>query len=146
MQSTDPGGPTGQMSPDQMKSTSSWEQTKTWMVRWRGSRQLVLVIVAIALLLDNMLLTVVGEYTLSRNYFAETRNYQHQLKSTLTLIKIHDTLFAHSLCWSIWWRKLENCVERKYSVWNIYRFNGWPVVKYVCQSREIESERELVRG
>lgn len=62
MQSTDPGGPTGQMSPDQMKSTSSWEQTKTWMVRWRGSRQLVLVIVAIALLLDNMLLTVVGEY------------------------------------------------------------------------------------
>ncbi|XP_055317545.1 synaptic vesicular amine transporter isoform X1 [Sitodiplosis mosellana] len=59
MQSTDPGGPAAQMSPDHMKSTSSWEQTKTWMVRWRGSRQLVLVIVAIALLLDNMLLTVV---------------------------------------------------------------------------------------
>lgn len=61
MQSTDPGGPTGQTSPDQMKSTYSWEATKTWMVRWRGSRQLVLVIVAIALLLDNMLLTVVGK-------------------------------------------------------------------------------------
>ncbi|GAB0097373.1 synaptic vesicular amine transporter [Sergentomyia squamirostris] len=32
---------------------------KAWMDRWRGSRQLVLVIVAIALLLDNMLLTTV---------------------------------------------------------------------------------------
>lgn len=63
MQSTDPGGPTGhQISSDQKPTvTSSWESTKTWMIRWRGSRQLVLVIVAIALLLDNMLLTVVGE-------------------------------------------------------------------------------------
>lgn len=34
------------------------------MIRWRGSRRLVLVIVAIALLLDNMLLTVVGELSL----------------------------------------------------------------------------------
>jgi hypothetical protein len=40
----------------------SWDGFKTWMVRWRGSRRLVLVIVAIALLLDNMLLTVVGEF------------------------------------------------------------------------------------
>lgn len=39
----------------------SWEGFKGWMVRWRGSRRLVLVIVAIALLLDNMLLTVVGK-------------------------------------------------------------------------------------
>lgn len=64
MQSTDPGGPTGhQISSDQKPTSSapSWESTKTWMIRWRGSRQLVLVIVAIALLLDNMLLTVVGE-------------------------------------------------------------------------------------
>lgn len=57
----DPGGPTGQTPPDQTKATSSWEKSKTWMIRWRGSRQLVLVIVAIALLLDNMLLTVVGK-------------------------------------------------------------------------------------
>ena len=42
---------------------AQWGQFKTWMVRWRGSRRLVLVIVAIALLLDNMLLTVVGEST-----------------------------------------------------------------------------------
>lgn len=55
----DPNGPTGQQPPDQMNATSSWEKSKTWMIRWRGSRQLVLVIVAIALLLDNMLLTVV---------------------------------------------------------------------------------------
>lgn len=41
--------------------SSSWGKFKTWMIRWRGSRRLVLVIVAIALLLDNMLLTVVGE-------------------------------------------------------------------------------------
>lgn len=41
--------------------TTQWSQFKTWMIRWRGSRRLVLVIVAIALLLDNMLLTVVGE-------------------------------------------------------------------------------------
>lgn len=40
----------------------SWGNFKSWMVRWRGSRRLVLVIVAIALLLDNMLLTVVGEF------------------------------------------------------------------------------------
>lgn len=39
----------------------SWSKAKSWMVGWRGSRQLVLVIVAIALLLDNMLLTVVGK-------------------------------------------------------------------------------------
>lgn len=42
--------------------TSSWGKFKVWMIHWRGSRRLVLVIVAIALLLDNMLLTVVGEY------------------------------------------------------------------------------------
>lgn len=47
--------------------TSQWNQFKTWMVRWRGSRRLVLVIVAIALLLDNMLLTVVGEFFLIAN-------------------------------------------------------------------------------
>ncbi|KAG5682361.1 hypothetical protein PVAND_011717 [Polypedilum vanderplanki] len=39
--------------------TTSWDKFKMWMINWRGSRQLVLVIVAIALLLDNMLLTVV---------------------------------------------------------------------------------------
>lgn len=43
-----------------------WGTTaKEWALRWRGSRQLVLVIVAIALLLDNMLLTVVGEFLIS---------------------------------------------------------------------------------
>lgn len=46
--------------------TASWGNFKTWMIRWRGSRRLVLVIVAIALLLDNMLLTVVGKYN---NFF-----------------------------------------------------------------------------
>lgn len=65
MQSTDPGGqPAGSMPADPMKSESSWAATKSWMIRWRGSRQLVLVIVAIALLLDNMLLTVVGKFLL----------------------------------------------------------------------------------
>lgn len=39
-----------------------WDSIKAWALRWRGSRRLVLVIVAIALLLDNMLLTVVGKY------------------------------------------------------------------------------------
>lgn len=33
-----------------------------WLQRCRESRRLVLVIVAIALLLDNMLLTTVGKY------------------------------------------------------------------------------------
>ncbi|XP_062714853.1 synaptic vesicular amine transporter isoform X2 [Aedes albopictus] len=37
----------------------SWTDVKGSILRWRGSRRLVLVIVAIALLLDNMLLTVV---------------------------------------------------------------------------------------
>ncbi|KXJ83354.1 hypothetical protein RP20_CCG006479 [Aedes albopictus] len=40
----------------------SWTDVKGSILRWRGSRRLVLVIVAIALLLDNMLLTVVGKY------------------------------------------------------------------------------------
>lgn len=38
-----------------------WGSIKKWALGWRGSRRLVLVIVAIALLLDNMLLTVVGK-------------------------------------------------------------------------------------
>ncbi|XP_055380402.1 synaptic vesicular amine transporter-like [Condylostylus longicornis] len=37
----------------------SWSSLKAWIINWRGSRRLVLVIVAIALLLDNMLLTTV---------------------------------------------------------------------------------------
>ncbi|XP_037032910.1 synaptic vesicular amine transporter isoform X1 [Bradysia coprophila] len=57
MQSTDPGGPGSQTDPN--NKGSSWQAAKSWMIRWRGSRRLVLVIVAIALLLDNMLLTVV---------------------------------------------------------------------------------------
>lgn len=59
MQSTDPGGP-GSNQPDPVNK-GSWQAAKSWMIRWRGSRRLVLVIVAIALLLDNMLLTVVGK-------------------------------------------------------------------------------------
>lgn len=39
-----------------------------WLKRCRESRQLVVVIVAIALLLDNMLLTTVGK-CIERNYF-----------------------------------------------------------------------------
>lgn len=71
MQSNDPGGPgsatatstaTATGIPDPVKQENIWKASKSWMIRWRGSRQLVLVIVAIALLLDNMLLTVVGEY------------------------------------------------------------------------------------
>lgn len=50
---------------DQGECFHSWEGFKSWMIRWRGSRRLVLVIVAIALLLDNMLLTVVGEFELN---------------------------------------------------------------------------------
>lgn len=62
MQSTDSGGQSvGSMPADPIKPGASWGATKAWMIRWRGSRQLVLVIVAIALLLDNMLLTVVGK-------------------------------------------------------------------------------------
>lgn len=62
MQSPDPGG-SGQTAPDPNNPPEgTWAAAKSWMIRWRGSRRLVLVIVAIALLLDNMLLTVVGEY------------------------------------------------------------------------------------
>ena len=32
------------------------------LISWRGSRKLIILIVAIALLLDNMLLTSVGEF------------------------------------------------------------------------------------
>uniref|UniRef100_A0A0K8W5P8 Synaptic vesicular amine transporter n=1 Tax=Bactrocera latifrons TaxID=174628 RepID=A0A0K8W5P8_BACLA len=41
------------------RAAGSWATFKNWMIGWRGSRQLVLIIVAIALLLDNMLLTTV---------------------------------------------------------------------------------------
>lgn len=49
--------PTAQTSPK-----GPWGRFQAWADKWRGSRQLVLVIVAIALLLDNMLLTVVGKF------------------------------------------------------------------------------------
>lgn len=60
MQSTDPGG--ADNASDPKSNVRSWAAAKAWMIRWRGSRRLVLVIVAIALLLDNMLLTVVGKF------------------------------------------------------------------------------------
>ncbi|XP_073813729.1 vesicular monoamine transporter isoform X2 [Musca autumnalis] len=41
------------------RAAGSWAALKNWMIGWRGSNRLVLVIVAIALLLDNMLLTTV---------------------------------------------------------------------------------------
>ncbi|XP_011293998.2 synaptic vesicular amine transporter isoform X1 [Musca domestica] len=41
------------------RAAGSWAAFKNWMIGWRGSSRLVLVIVAIALLLDNMLLTTV---------------------------------------------------------------------------------------
>lgn len=44
------------------RAAGSWAAFKNWMIGWRGSRRLVLVIVAIALLLDNMLLTTVGKF------------------------------------------------------------------------------------
>ncbi|XP_058822890.1 synaptic vesicular amine transporter isoform X1 [Topomyia yanbarensis] len=80
MQTTDPGGngqgPTAAANNSYNNTTSSstsqpkpppplppapgsWASLKAGILRWRGSRRLVLVIVAIALLLDNMLLTVV---------------------------------------------------------------------------------------
>lgn len=43
------------------RAAGHWSAAKSWMVSWRGSNRLVLVIVAIALLLDNMLLTTVGK-------------------------------------------------------------------------------------
>lgn len=61
MQTTDSGG-AANTQPTGGGEQSQWSAAKSWMIRWRGSRQLVLVIVAIALLLDNMLLTVVGEF------------------------------------------------------------------------------------
>lgn len=64
MQTNNPKGPDGATATkqsDPVKPQSTWSASKSWMIRWRGSRQLVLVIVAIALLLDNMLLTVVGK-------------------------------------------------------------------------------------
>jgi len=44
------------------RAAGTWSAAKSWMVSWRGSNRLVLVIVAIALLLDNMLLTTVGKW------------------------------------------------------------------------------------
>lgn len=49
------------MSPPPPEDDGQWGSIKAWALRWRGSKRLVLVIVAIALLLDNMLLTVVGK-------------------------------------------------------------------------------------
>lgn len=80
MQSGDPGAvnaqPQQQHQQHQQQSppgtapgTKPWSKAHEWMVGWRGSRQLVLVIVAIALLLDNMLLTVVGKWIFLNCYF-----------------------------------------------------------------------------
>ncbi|XP_030377291.1 synaptic vesicular amine transporter isoform X2 [Scaptodrosophila lebanonensis] len=51
--------PPDQYRQEDPRAAGSWSALKTWMVSWRGSNRLVLVIVAIALLLDNMLLTTV---------------------------------------------------------------------------------------
>lgn len=69
MPSPDTGGPPGQTQSGESNGghQSKWAATKSWIDRWRGSRQLVLVIVAIALLLDNMLLTVVGKFIYNFN-------------------------------------------------------------------------------
>lgn len=74
MQSTDPGGPGSNNQPDP-DTKGSWQAAKSWMIRWRGSRRLVLVIVAIALLLDNMLLTVVGKLLFSLGCYSSNIYY-----------------------------------------------------------------------
>ncbi|XP_017090759.2 synaptic vesicular amine transporter isoform X1 [Drosophila bipectinata] len=51
--------PADQYRQEDPRAAGSWSAAKSWMVSWRGSNRLVLVIVAIALLLDNMLLTTV---------------------------------------------------------------------------------------
>ncbi|XP_033251785.1 synaptic vesicular amine transporter-like isoform X1 [Drosophila miranda] len=51
--------PPDQYRQEDPRAAGSWSTAKSWMVSWRGSNRLVLVIVAIALLLDNMLLTTV---------------------------------------------------------------------------------------
>ena len=61
MQTKDPGGNGQRPTNIEPETQRSWSSIKTGILRWRGSRKLVLVIVAIALLLDNMLLTVVGK-------------------------------------------------------------------------------------
>lgn len=97
MQSTDPGGQTAGSSPaDPMKSRTTWSTTKSWMIRWRGSRQLVLVIVAIALLLDNMLLTVVGksqlkvetDYRNGENFIG--RNTHANELDSIVVVRLND--------------------------------------------------------
>jgi formate hydrogenlyase subunit 4 len=62
MQKNDPGEPGQGQNDAQPGFQSKLGAMRSWMIQWRGSRQLVLVIVAIALLLDNMLLTVVGKF------------------------------------------------------------------------------------
>ncbi|TDG42221.1 hypothetical protein AWZ03_011359 [Drosophila navojoa] len=52
--------PPDQYRQEDPRAAGTWSAAKSWMVSWRGSNRLVLVIVAIALLLDNMLLTTVG--------------------------------------------------------------------------------------
>ncbi|EDW47734.1 GM20272 [Drosophila sechellia] len=54
-----PPPPADQYREEDPRAAGSWAAAKSWMVSWRGSNRLVLVIVAIALLLDNMLLTTV---------------------------------------------------------------------------------------
>ncbi|XP_023171178.2 synaptic vesicular amine transporter isoform X5 [Drosophila hydei] len=51
--------PPDQYRQEDPRAAGTWSAAKSWMVSWRGSNRLVLVIVAIALLLDNMLLTTV---------------------------------------------------------------------------------------
>ncbi|KAH8384836.1 hypothetical protein KR093_009659 [Drosophila rubida] len=51
--------PADQFRREDPRAAGTLSAFKSWMVSWRGSNRLVLVIVAIALLLDNMLLTTV---------------------------------------------------------------------------------------
>lgn len=142
MQSTDSGGTTGHpMSPDQSKGSplSSWEATKTWMIRWRGSRQLVLVIVAIALLLDNMLLTVVGKYKITKScwmdkeiqlFFSKVlepliitsrKYFLRQLKHFIVIFKKSATLIS-SVQFYLLFKHLLLAVEIQFRCYNAQYF------------------------
>jgi hypothetical protein len=77
MQKNDPGEPGQGQNDAQPGSQSTLGAMKAWMVRWRGSRQLVLVIVAIALLLDNMLLTVVGKSLITDDMLYQRKHSSH---------------------------------------------------------------------
>lgn len=94
--------PADQYREEDPRAAGSWAAAKSWMVSWRGSNRLVLVIVAIALLLDNMLLTTVGEFNYTYTWWGYLKIDTIHILRRINLIPCWPLAFHEHLSTGSW--------------------------------------------